>query len=53
MLEYEPIDVYCSCESIHVLGSNLCVKTAEEVLKPIHRSNALGIDTMLAGKVLA
>ena len=51
--EYEPIDVYNNYESIYALGSNLCVKTVEEVLKLIHRANVQGIDTMLVGNVLA
>lgn len=51
--EYEPIDVYHNYESIYALGSNLCVKTAEEVLRLIHRANVHGIDTMLVGNVLA
>lgn len=51
--EYEPIDVYHNYESIYALGSNLCVKTAEEVLRLIYRGNIHGIDTMLVGNVLA
>jgi aldehyde:ferredoxin oxidoreductase len=51
--EYEPIDVYNNYESIYALGSNLCVRDAEGVLRLIHRANSLGIDTMLAGNVLA
>lgn len=51
--EYEPIDVYHNYESIYALGSNLYVKTPEEVLQLIHRANAVGIDTMLIGNVLA
>jgi len=51
--EYEPLDVYHNYESIYALGSNLCIKTAEEVLKLIHKANTLGIDTMLLGNVLA
>jgi len=50
--EYEPIDVYNNYESIYALGSNLCMKTAEEVLRLIHRANILGVDTMLVGNVL-
>jgi aldehyde:ferredoxin oxidoreductase len=51
--EFEPIDVYNNFESIYALGSNLCVKNPEEVLRLIHRANILGIDTMLIGNVLA
>lgn len=51
--EYEPLDIYHNYESIYALGSNLCVKTAEEILELIHKANILGIDTMLLGNVLA
>lgn len=51
--EYEPIDVYHNYESIYALGSNLCIETAEETLKLIHRANVLGVDTMLIGNILA
>jgi len=51
--EYAPIDVYYNYESIYALGSNLMVGDAVEVLKLIHRANALGVDTMLLGTALA
>jgi len=50
--EYEPLDVYHNYESIYALGSNLCIRTSEEVLKLIHKANIYGIDTMLLGNVL-
>ncbi len=51
--EYEPIDVYHNYESVYALGSNLCIRSAEEVLNLIHTANMLGVDTMLIGNVLA
>lgn len=51
--EYEPIDAYYNYESVYALGSNLSLKTAEEILRLIYRANVLGIDTMLVGNVLA
>jgi aldehyde:ferredoxin oxidoreductase len=51
--EYEPIDAYSNYESIYALGSNLLVKSAEEVLRLNHQANVVGVDTMLLGNVLA
>lgn len=51
--EYAPLDVYYNYESIYALGSNLCIKTAEEALRLIFKANELGVDTMLTGNVLA
>jgi aldehyde:ferredoxin oxidoreductase len=51
--EYEPVDVYHNYESVYALGSNLLVKSAEEVLRLNHQANVLGLDTMLLGNILA
>jgi aldehyde:ferredoxin oxidoreductase len=51
--EYEPIDVYYNYESIYALGSNLMIGGAVDVLRLIHRANALGVDTMLLGTALS
>jgi aldehyde:ferredoxin oxidoreductase len=51
--EYEPVDAYNNYESVYALGSNLLVKSAEEVLRLVHQANLFGLDTMLLGNVLA
>lgn len=51
--EYEPIDVYYNYESIYALGTNLCLKKAEEVLDLIYKANYYCIDTMLLGNILS